>query len=178
MRKKVVLGNIPRIVLGFILTFYFSQVQAAVPKDNTPIVKTFLSEGTFRGGVAGIGFSILSVKRVHSSDGTKERIILEYGDKEGHAYKGKVGYFHGQLFRNPSELSLDLSQLLRTKVTTESLRTITKKSNLIRKVTIDPDVNDNSTNLNFGFSKPVKVRMFTRTPKDANPKLVIDITKI
>lgn len=153
--------------------------RAAIPKDSSlASLKSFLPEGSFRGGGAGTGFSILSIKRVYSTDGKSERIILEFGDKDGQPYAGKPGYFHAQLFRNPSELSLDLSQLVKSKVTADQIKRLIKKSKLIQTANLESDIEDHSTNLAMRFKAPVKMRVFTLSPKKKAPKLVLDITRL
>ncbi len=152
---------------------------AAIPKTNSlASVKTFLSEGSFRGGQFGSGFSIVGLKRVYSPNGNAERFIFEIGDRDGRKYSGKTGYFHAQLFRNPSELSLDLSQVLKSKVDNHQLRSLIKKSKLIQKAELTVDREDNSTHFAMKFKSPIKMRVFTLSPKKSSPKLVIDITKI
>lgn len=152
---------------------------AAIPKNNNlATVKSFLSEGSFRGGEFGSGVALLGIKRVYSSSGDAERIILEMGDRDGKIYSGKPGYFHAQLFRNPSELSLDLTQVLKSRVTNAHLKNLIKQSKLIQTADLSADREDHSTHFNMRFKAPIKMRVFTLSPKKSTPKLVIDITKI
>ena len=152
---------------------------ASIPKvSNLDSIKTFLSEGSFRGGKFGSGFSLVGVKRVFSPNGNAERLILEMGDKDGKLYSGKTGYFHAQLFRNPSELSLDLPQLMKSKVNNTHLKNLIKQSKLIQMADLSLDPEDHSTHLKMRFKTPIKMRVFTLSPKKSTPKLVIDITKI
>lgn len=152
---------------------------AAIPKSNNlASVKSFLSEGSFRGGKFGSGFSLLGVKRVYSSNGNSERFILEIGDRDGRLYSGKPGYFHAQLFRNPSELSLDLSQIIKSRVTSAHLKNLIKQSRLIQNADLTVDREDYSTHFTMRFKSPIKMRVYTLSPKKSSPKLVIDITKI
>lgn len=175
MVKRQFLGAL-LLTIGFTLT---QSSFAAIPKNNNlASVKSFLSEGSFRGGKFGSGFSLLGVKRVYSSSGNAERFILEIGDREGRFYSGKPGYFHAQLFRNPSELSLDLSQVIKSRVTSAHLKTLIKQSKLIQNADLILDREDYSTHFNMRFRAPVKMRVFTLSPKKSTPKLVIDITRI
>lgn len=139
--------------------------------------KGLLSEGSFRGGGAGPGFSLISLKRVYSTDGKSERLIFEIGDKEGNSYVGQPGYFHAQLFRKPSKLSLDLSQLLKSQVSPEEFKELFKKSKLVKSANISADEDDQSTNIQIQFKSAVKMRVFTLSPDSMSPKLIIDYTK-
>lgn len=151
---------------------------SAIPKNlGFDPIKNFLTEGSFRGGGAGPGFSILSVRKVASKDGRAERLIFEIGDKDGKRYSGKPGYFHAQLFRNPSEFSLDFSQTLNTKFTREQFSTLLRQSTLIASSRMETDFDDQTTNISLRFESPVKVRVFTLSPKMKSPKLVVDIVK-
>lgn len=175
MSRMQVLGP-----LVFMIGLHFNlSCLAAIPKSNNlATVKSFLSEGSFRGGKFGSGFSLLGVKRVYSSSGNSERIILEMGDRDGKFYNGKPGYFHAQLFRNPSELSLDLTQVLKSRVNNTHLKNLIKQSKLIQTADLSADREDHSTHFNMRFKTPIKMRVFTLSPKKSTPKLVIDITKI
>jgi hypothetical protein len=139
--------------------------------------KDFLIEGSFRGGASGTGFSLLSLKRVYSRDGRSERLVLEIGDKDGKVYFGQPGYFHAQLQKKPARLSLDLSQLLKSNITQDQLKTLFRRSKLVRTVELNPDLEDQSTNLLFSFRVPVKMRIFTLSPEAMAPKVVIDLTR-
>jgi hypothetical protein len=156
-----------------------SDSYAAIPKNlPSQSLQNFLPEGSFRGGGAGTGFSLLGVKRVYSTDRKSERLIFEIGDKEGKPYSGKPGYFHAQLFKNPSEFSLDFSQLVRSHVSSDQVRSLVKNSKLIDRINLVTDKEDHSTNLFMRFKSPVTMRMFILSPKKKSPKLVVDIRKI
>jgi hypothetical protein len=171
-------NSISLICLFIVVQLAVLNAVAAVPNDKVPkTIRAFLPEGSFRGGLAGNGFSLLGIKRVFSTDGHSERIIFEIGDKNGKPYSGRPGYFHAQLFRNPSEMSLDLSQLLKTKVSANQLRALLRKSKLIQTADLVSDLEDRSTNVKMRFKVPIKMRVFTLSPKNNSPKLVLDISK-
>lgn len=152
---------------------------AAIPKSpNLVTLNTFLTEGSFRGGKSGGSYSLLGVKRVYSPNGKSERLIFEMGDKRGQAFTGKPGYFHAQLFRNPSELSLDLSQVVSSKVNSSNLSQLIKTSKLIQNASLALDREDHSTHVSMRFKSPIKMRVYTLAPQKGTPKLVIDITKL
>lgn len=166
------------IVMLILLQFTTSSVSANMAKNaEAESSNGFLTEGSFRGGGAGIGFSLLRLKRVYSTDGMSERLIFEIGDKDGQAFIGQPGYFHAQLFKKPSKLSLDLSQLLKSQVTSKELKKIFKKSKLVKSASITSDAADNSTNISIQFKSSVKMRVFTLSNQTSSPKLVIDFTK-
>lgn len=166
------------IVMLMFLQFSVSFAQAnMVTPNNDMTTDGFLTEGSFRGGGAGVGFSLLRVKRVYSTDGNSERLIFEIGDKEGRAFVGQPGYFHAQLFKKPSKLSLDLSQLLKSQVTSKDLKKIFKNSKLVKTASINLDSEDHSTNISLQFKSSVKMRVFTLSTQSTSPKLVIDFAK-
>ena len=166
------------IIMLMISNVFVSLASANMAKTTEDDERAgFLSEGSFRGGGAGIGFSLLRLKRVYSTDGLSERLIFEIGDKDGRTFVGQPGYFHAQLFKKPSKLSLDLSQLLKTKVSTKDLKKIFKKSKLVKKASITTDAQDHSTNISIHFKSSVKMRVFTLSNQTTSPKLVIDFTK-
>ncbi|MEY4617264.1 MAG: hypothetical protein RJB66_2224 [Pseudomonadota bacterium] len=166
------------IILLIFLQFSVSFAQANMVTPTTALAADgFLTEGSFRGGGAGVGFSLLRVKRVYSADGNSERLIFEIGDREGRAFIGQPGYFHAQLFKKPSKLSLDLSQLLKSQVTSKDLKKIFKNSKLVKNASINSDSDDHSTNVSIQFKSSVKMRVFTLSTQSTSPKLVIDFAK-
>ncbi len=163
-----------------IVWLFSSQILAAIPKVSSTVLplKTFLAEGSFRGGVSGDGFTLMSVKRVYSTTGKSERFIFEMGDRSGKPYSGKIGYYHAQLFKNPSELSLDFSQLGRSRVGTPQFKALFKNSKLVENSNLVLDKQDHSTNVSMKFKYPVKMRVYSLSPKGKSPKLVVDVTRL
>ncbi len=161
-----------------IFSFISISSKAIIPTHKLNSIKEFLPSGSFRGGSAGVGFSILSLKRVYSTDGHSERLIFEIGDKDGHLQSGNTGYFHAQLFRNPSQFSLDFSQLLLSKVSSTQLKKLISKSKLIQNADLTSDFEDHSTNVSLQFKAPIKMRVFTLSPYKKSAKLVVDFTKM
>lgn len=168
------------LVWNLMALLFLNSTYAAIPKSNSVIVplKSFLSEGSFRGGSSGDGYSLLSVKRVYSTTGKAERLIFEMGDRAGKAYSGKIGYYHAQLFKNPSELSLDFSQLVRSRVGTPQFKSLFLNSKLVEKANLVLDKQDHSTNVSMKFKYPIKMRVYSLSPKGKSPKLVIDLTRL
>lgn len=164
----------------FTLLLGINKASSSIPKTSTyvPKVKSFIAEGSFRGGLSGDGFSILAIKRVYSTSGNSERFIFEVGDRAGAALKGKLGYYHAQLFKNPSELSLDFSQMHRSKVSSTQLKKLIKTSKIVETAQMVLDKQDGSTNVQMRFKYPVKMRVFSLAPKKQTPKLIVDIVRL
>ncbi len=176
-------SNKINILVCFVgLVFLSFSASGAIPRiskqSNNQNLNTFLPEGSFRGGISGNGYSLLKIKRVYALNGKSERFILEIGNREGKPHIGKPGYFHAQLFRNPSELSLDLSQLTMSRITQSDLNRIFTKSKLVAKSVLVLDAEDRSTHLSMQFKYPVKMRVFTLSPKNKTSKLVIDVIRL
>lgn len=154
-------------------------VYASISKE-LPIkeLNDTITEGAFKGGQAGSGFSLLDFKRVVSPSKKSERMIFEIGDHNGGTYSGQPGYFHAQLSRKPPEFTIDFSQMVLTKVDQKKLIQLFKKSKLVKKAKFKIDNEDNSTNLTFTLRKPIKARVYTLSPLEKSPKIVVDIISI
>jgi hypothetical protein len=164
------------LLLMGLFGFASVQVRAAIPKTLVPSpAKSFITEGAFRGGISGKGYSLLAVKRVYSKNGLAERLIFQIGDKDGKPYSGEVGYFNAELKRLPSVLSIDLAQMITSRVTLENLRALLTTSKLIRDVRMETDTEDYSTNISVSFQRPVKMRVFSLASKSTPPRIVVDI---
>jgi hypothetical protein len=161
-----------------LVSYFFMQLNcyAAVNKNlpEKPL-NEIISEGAFKGGQAGDGFSLLDVKRVVSTSKKAERMIFEIGTYKGEKYSGQPGYFHAQLSKRPPELTIDFAQTVLTKFDSQKLIEMFKKSKLVRRTHMTSDPEDNSTNITMRFKHPVKARVYTLSPKDTSPKVIIDI---
>ncbi len=156
-----------------------SLVLAGVDK-NLPLkdLNDTITEGAFKGGQAGDGFSLLNFTRVVSASKKSERVIFEIGDKNGVSYSGKPGYFHAQLTKLPPEFTIDFSQMGFSKVDKKKFIQEFRKSKIIKKIDLNIDNQDNSTNLTIKFKKPLKVRVYTLSPSLKSPKIVVDFISI
>lgn len=164
------------LVILFLGLMISKNALASIAKDlpEKPL-NEITTEGVFRGGQAGAGFSLLDIKRVVSTSKKAERMIFEIGTHKGEKYSGQPGYFHAQLSKKPPELTIDFAQTVLTKFDSQKLIEIFKKSKLIKKTFMSTDSEDNSTNITMVFRRPVKARVYTLAPKDNSPKVVIDI---
>lgn len=171
-------GAVKKISFLIILSYFFVQYDcyAAVAKilpDRA--LNEIISEGVFKGGQAGDGFSLLGIKRVVSTSKRAERMIFEIGTYKGEKYSGQPGYFHAQLSRRPPELTIDFAQTVLTKFDSQKLIEMFKKSKLVKRTHMTSDPEDNSTNITLVFRRPVKARVYTLSPEANSPKVVVDI---
>jgi hypothetical protein len=164
-------------MLSFLFSLFLAiQGQSAISKDlPEKQLNEITTEGVFRGGQAGAGFSLLDIKRVVSTTKKAERMIFEIGTHKGEKYSGQPGYFHAQLSKHPPELIIDFAQTTLAKFDGQKLMEIFKKSKLIKKTFMTTDPEDNSTNITIVFRRPIKARVYTLAPKENSPKVVVDI---
>lgn len=166
------------LMLVCVLLLGSMTVEAAVNKKaGKRQINEFITQGSFKGGKAGKGFSLLNVKRVLSPSKSAERIIVEMGDHKGNSYSGTPGYFHAQLKQNPARLSVDFSQITSSKINQKKFASLFKNSVLVKKTKVTLDPEDGSANLTMYFKKSVKARIYTLAPKGKAPKVVVDFVQ-
>lgn len=156
------------------LIFLVQLTQAAVPK-LTPEVKLNQYMGTeIRiGGVAERELALLNVQWMRASNKPVERVVIQVGEQDGSKLKGKMGYFHVSLREQPiARLSIDLSQIQKTKIDENTVRKNLEKSKLISKVDFTMDPEDGSTNLTFVLKKQIKWDAYTQKEKG---EIVLDL---
>jgi hypothetical protein len=171
-------GEVKKLIFAGLVTCFSAQMICfgAVNKNlpEKPLNEV-ITEGAFKGGQAGDGFSLLDIKRVVSVSKKAERMIFEIGTYKGEKYSGQPGYFHAQLSKKPPELTIDFAQTVMTRFDSQKLIAMFKKSKLIKRTQMSTDPEDNSTNITMLFKRPVKARVYTLSPKDNSPKVVVDI---
>lgn len=109
------------------------------------------------GGQALDEFSLLSVG--DTTAGAGERVVLNYGDRFGHAWKGPPGFFQISLDRGGRRIIIDLSQVTRTGIDPSQLRTALAHSKFIATTDMTMDPQDQTTNLTLNLKSPVSMRV-------------------
>lgn len=163
------------IIALMVLNIHWDGLASVAKKLPIKKLNEIISEGAFRGGQAGNGFSLLDIKRVVSTSLKNERMIFEIGTLNGTKYSGQPGYFQAQLRKRPPELSIDFAQTVLAKFDQNRLLSLFKTSKLVKNTIMTTDAIDNSTNITLILKKPIKARVYTLAPKDTSPKVVVDL---
>jgi hypothetical protein len=162
------------IMLG--LLFQSTLSIAAVPaRPSAPVGKILRSEGAAVGGVAGVGFSLMDLRRTADAKKQFERIVIDVGDMQGHAYKGMPAYFHAELKKNPSRLVLDFDQMPVSRIDDGRLSGRFKNSLFVKKTSMILDPEDKALNLTLDLKPGTNARIFQVPGKKATSKVVVDL---
>ena len=160
----------------FAMFIIFSGLWAAIPK-LTPEVKLnqYLGTEVRIGGVADRELALLNVQWMRANNKPVERIVIQLGEQDGTKLKGNMGYFHVAMKEQPvPRLSVDLSQIQKTRIDENTVRKTLAKSQLISKVDFTMDPEDGSTNLTFVLKKTIKWDSFVQKDKG---QLVLDLSE-
>lgn len=149
--------------------FLLSSAFSAVPKSNE-----ILRQGKVIGGEAGNGFSLLNVSRRTQKNGG-ERWVLDIGNAQGEARKGRPGYYHVEKDSLRRILSIDLAQMRMSKVDQAKLNQLIKKSPYLAMPRLSSDPSDQSLNLAFHLKKDVKVKVYQVPGVKGTSRVVLDL---
>ena len=87
------------------------------------------------------------------------------------------GYFHVSIEKEPMRVVIDLSQVLRSRVTEIELGRLFLKSPFVRKVEMSMEAGDNTAKIVLATKVPVVAEVFKMPSKDKASRIVIDIKK-
>lgn len=160
----------------FIFVFQSALCYAAVPaRPTAPVGRILRSEGAATGGVAGVGFSLMDLRRTADLKRNFERIVIDVGDMQGHAYKGLPAYFHAELKKNPSRLVLDFDQMPVSRIDEGRLSGRFKESIFVKKTSMILDPEDKALNLTLDLKPGTNARIFQVPGNKSTSKVVVDL---
>lgn len=152
------------------------QVSAAIPpKPKSPIGKILITEGQATGGVAGVGFSLMDLRRTADVKKKVERIVIDFGDMQGNPQKGLPAYFHAELKKNPNRLVLDFNQTPNSRLDDGRLAQRFKDSLFVKKSSMILDPEDKALNLTLDLKPGTFARVFQVKGDKTTAKVVIDL---
>ena len=165
--------------IGCLSAFLFVlSAGAAVPVQKTKptsAAKILAGEGVSFGGVAGKGFTLMDIRRTADAKKKVERIVIDVGDMNGAALRGKPGYYFAELKKNPQRLVIDFSQMPSARLDQDKIAERLKGSLAVTNSSLSLDPVDNSLNLTFDLKKNTKVRVYQVAGNKATSKVVVDL---
>lgn len=153
---------------------------AAISKEDKKIQSSFQSHwishsGSIRGGVAGMGFSLVDAKSIYDKKQKIERVILDIGDYKGGILRSLPGYYQAEI--KEDRLFIDFSQMAFGKVNLNQLRNKLKNLKFVTDIQMTLDPEDKSLNLAFSLKQNTKIRVFQVAGVKSTSKVVIDFSK-
>lgn len=154
-----------RIVSRTLLAVCFSYFVCCVPTATAALapiqvkpgkISSPVRSGVLEGGIASDEFSIYSIERASTPEGS-ERLVITYGDRFGNALKGDPGFFHVAFDQNSRRISVDLAQVSRTAVDQNDLAKVLTKSIFVASSDMTMDPVDGSTNITLHLKNPVSI---------------------
>lgn len=149
-------------------------VWAAIPKNPTAL-KVLTAPTAVIGGISGVGYSILNVKKELNKQAKYERLIIDIGDLQGKRNLGLPAYYHAQFTKDPARLVLDFAQVPVSKISQLQLQNILKGSQYVRHSRLLKDPSDGSMTVILDLKPSTKIRvMQVKGVKDTS-KVVVDL---
>lgn len=169
--NKIVNTFLVVALVGFSL-----QAAAAVPaKIKAPVGKILVNEGATAGGVAGVGFSLMDLRRTADAKKRVERIVLDFGDLQGNPHKGLPAYFHAELKKNPHRLVLDFNQTPNSRLDEGRLADRFKGSLFVKKTSMILDPDDKALNMTLDLQPGTVARISQVKGQKMTSKVVVDL---
>lgn len=137
----------------------------------------YMSNGVVFGGESGAAFSLLNIRRDFSVGLQTERLIFDFGDKDGKPLMGRVGFFHVAIDAQKKRIIIDLDQVQKSKLDQQKLLEIIKKSPFIKSAHMTFDPQDLSTNLTLNMKGPIEVEVFEMPSQKQASRLVLDLKR-
>lgn len=174
------LPNEPFRTVGLLVTaaLWVTTSYADSPYKRTLSVKkhNYINDGTFTGGRAGSGISVLDVRRVYAAKLGVERVIVEIGDKDGKIGPAdQFGYFQASVDSAQNRIVLDLAQLRMTEVTEQKLKTVFKKSAFIKSAEFTVDPEDKGATLVLNLKRPARLEAYRMVSKGKPARIILDM---
>jgi len=103
--------------------------QAKKALSNSAILRT---NGAIHGGLAGKGFSLLSVKSQASRNQKLERLTVAVGDPLFQTHQGAPGYFHIENSQDSKRVVINFAQTYNAKFDEKTLQQVFAKSPFVK----------------------------------------------
>jgi hypothetical protein len=168
-------------VLSLFGVFLGASGHAASPFKRTLSVKKngYIQDGVFTGGQAGLGVSVLDVRRVYAKKVGVERVIIELGDKDGKVGPAnQFGYFQASIDSKQNRIVLDLAQLRMTEVTEQKLQAVFKKSPYVKSTEFTVDPEDKAGSLVLNLNRPMRLETYRMISKGKAARVILDMAPV
>ncbi len=135
----------------------------------------YIERGAISGGESGTAFTLLNIRRIYSSKDRVERILLDLGDAYGKPLKNQVSYFQAAIEKENPRVVIDLSQMLASGVSKESLVKTFKASPFVKDTKINFDPLDSTITIQLILRKQVQLEAFKLPSADKASRIAIDL---
>jgi hypothetical protein len=135
-----------------------------------------VESGVLVGGQSGVEFSLIGIRSETAPEISGERMIFDYGNRQGAPQNGEPGFFHVAIDQNAKRAVIDLAQIRSTTIDPQKLKQILGASKLVTESDMTMDPIDGTTNITLNFSRPVRLRVGSRNGDRA--RLEIEVQPI
>jgi hypothetical protein len=162
-----------RPVLSFL--FLVSTAQASVPKATALEIQLARGVGAIYGGETRGLMGLLDVRKSSVAKQKIERLVFDFGSQDLKPKLGLAGYYHVEVSNNPPRISIELPQVMSSRITEVELQRRLAGSIHIKRAQIQFDRISQATQINLQLNGPVTARAIqVRNPKVLG-KLVVDL---
>jgi len=166
-----------RIAFAFILAFSTSAFAASPYKQSLANKSNaYLQDGVFTGGRAGMGSSLLNVRRTYSQRAAIERVIVDLGDQDMRPTGKKMPYFQASVDAKANRVIVDLAQLQMSRVTETQLKKLFRSSPYVASVEYSVDPADKTGSIILNLKRPMKLEVFQLLAAKKPSRVVLDLT--
>jgi len=123
--------------------------------SNSAILR---SGGAIHGGVAGRGFSLLSVQSLASKNQKLERLTFNVGDPLFQAHQGAPGYFHIENTPEAKRIEINFAQTYNAKFNEQTLQQVFAKSPFVKSAQLIFEPESQTMSLVLLLKKQASIR--------------------
>ncbi len=165
------------LILSILMGFGLLAVASSPYKQTLTVKKnTYMQDGTFTGGKAGGGSTLLGVRRAFSKKAQIERVIVDLGDKDAKSTGAEPGYFQASVDAENNRVVLDLAQLRMSAVSEQKLKELFKKSPFVASAEFTLDPEDKAGTLVLNLKRPMQLEVFQLLDRKKSARVVMDLT--
>jgi hypothetical protein len=117
-----------------------------------------LGEGSIKGGSAGTGFTLLSLKSHIAKSNKIERLTIDVGNGAAEKLSGPVAYFNVQNDPRGKRVMVDFSQTLNSKFEASHLKNAFARSPFVSKADLIFEPQSQTMSLVLDLKKPAAIR--------------------
>lgn len=143
---------------------------------GTKKANQYIEDGVIYGGQAGVGYSLMDIRRFYSGKDRIERLIFEMGNERGQPAKN-LGYFQVNLNKKLRRIDIDMSQMRGAALDQKKIADLFKASPFVKTVKMNYDPEDRAILMQVFLKQNVEMEVFQIPAQNKFSRIALDIRK-
>lgn len=159
-------------------SFITQNVSAAIPTKPKVGFEFVRGVGSLYGGQARSQLGLLDIRRTSSAKKKIERYVFDFGTADLRPTNGLAGYYHVEVSDKPSRISIELPQVLASRISETDLQKRIKGSEFVKRIQLQYDRSTQSTFIHMQTYYPVTARVAQVKNQNTLGKMVLDLMPV